>query len=401
MQDTLLNMISNLQIEIDNWYTTSQADLNSFQRTITDRIERAKRSSASPPPQATTAVHVGTIGSGPAMPSTPPPKSRRTAADDSYGSVDAGADWQFGTASGRNTPPMTSHRDAINMSTPNIMASPPQVSDRVPLEQLLARITASVNAPPLNFDTLYEQLAGGDSPPQNSSTLPAGNGSAGSAASSAKAIPMDSIMSMQGQAKTAAVRLHRTSDGGRPAVVAVEGSNPSDDDPTRFNIDPMAPCQVLVEFKRKRVLQYDSRHYVAPGEYVLVGGDRGEDLGLVIYTWCETQDGKVQGIGLTGSSLSRNIGVGTGKVLRVGTPFEVSQLHGIQTELERRAIDVCQQRVLDHALPMVIVDAEYQFDNKKLTFFYEAQQRLDFRELVRDLFKTFRARIWMELAVRD
>ncbi|CUG72765.1 Hypothetical protein, putative [Bodo saltans] len=152
-----------------------------------------------------------------------------------------------------------------------------------------------------------------------------------------------------------------------------------------------------IEFKRKRVLQFDSSYFVGPGEYVVVGGDRGEDVGLVIYTWCETNSKTVKGIGLTGSSLSRNIGVGMGTVLRVATELEITQLHNVQAELERRAVDVCMQRVLEHGLPMVIADAEYQFDKKKLTFYFEAQQRMDFRELVRDLFKTFRARIWMEL----
>jgi cell fate regulator YaaT (PSP1 superfamily) len=77
-------------------------------------------------------------------------------------------------------------------------------------------------------------------------------------------------------------------------------------------------------------------------------------------------------------------------------PVEVIQLHSALASLERRAVEVCQQRVIEFALPMIIVDAEYQVDNTTLTFFYESQQRLDFRDLVRDLFKTFRARIWME-----
>lgn len=105
----------------------------------------------------------------------------------------------------------------------------------------------------------------------------------------------------------------------------------------------------------------------------------------------------VMGIGLTGSTLIRSIGVGNGTVLRLASEADVQQLHTTQAELERRAVDVCTQRVLEHRLPMTILDAEYQFDKKKLTFFYDAQQRLDFRELVRDLYKTFRARIWMEL----
>jgi hypothetical protein len=45
---------------------------------------------------------------------------------------------------------------------------------------------------------------------------------------------------------------------------------------------------------------------------------------------------------------------------------------------------------------MHVVDAEYQFDRHKLTFFFEAEGRIDFRELVRDLFSIYKTRIWMQ-----
>jgi hypothetical protein len=147
------------------------------------------------------------------------------------------------------------------------------------------------------------------------------------------------------------------------------------------------PCQVLVEFKRKRILQFESPYYVAPGEYVVVGGDRGEDIGLVTHSW---PAGSARDVAKTYA------GVGLGKVQRIANVLEVSQLQGVQTELEARAVDVAQEKVVEHQLPMRIVDAEYQFDRKKLTFYYQSQHRLDFRTLVRDLYKTFRARIWME-----
>lgn len=154
--------------------------------------------------------------------------------------------------------------------------------------------------------------------------------------------------------------------------------------------DRTQPCQVLVEFKRKRVLQFESSSYVAPGEFVVVGGDRGEDIGLVTHTWLAGSQGNAP------ANVSKWAGVGLGKVLRVATVLEVSQLQGVQTELEMRAVEVAQEKVQEHMLPMRIVDAEYQFDRKKLTFYYQSQHRLDFRNLVRDLYKTFRARIWME-----
>ncbi|KAG8348357.1 PSP1 C terminal conserved region [Trypanosoma vivax] len=214
---------------------------------------------------------------------------------------------------------------------------------------------------------------------------------------------------------------------GRPRVIPVPDCPP--DDPEKLGIDVHSCCKVLVEFKRRRVLQFESRTYVPPGSYVMVGGDRGEDLGLVTYTWCEvpltccdtsdtsntsnvnskrgknkgnnsaSSNGKttVLGVGLSGITPTRSIGLGSGTVLRLADASDVTKLHSMQVELERRAIDVCSQRVLERGLSMTIVDAEYQFDKNKLTFFYEAQQRMDFRELVRDLYKTFRARIWMEI----
>ena len=52
-------------------------------------------------------------------------------------------------------------------------------------------------------------------------------------------------------------------------------------------------------------------------------------------------------------------------------------------------------KVKELGLPMLITDAEYQMDGKKLTFYYTASKYVDFRNLVRVLFKTFSTRIWM------
>ncbi len=51
---------------------------------------------------------------------------------------------------------------------------------------------------------------------------------------------------------------------------------------------------------------------------------------------------------------------------------------------------------MEHGLPMVVLDAEYQFDRHKLTFFFEADRRIDFRELVSELFSQYKTRIWMQ-----
>eukprot|EP00744_Colponema_vietnamica_P011528 GILI01016218.1.p1 GENE.GILI01016218.1~~GILI01016218.1.p1 ORF type:complete len:390 (-),score=30.26 GILI01016218.1:55-1116(-) len=319
---------------------------------------------------------------GMAAPKTPPTRS--------YASVmnEMENDWNSVSATVMATPPQQS-RHAKDNSTPT---GSPQSADKLPLEVLLSRI-ASSNSPQLQMDAIFEHLGEGDDlatallhkmnlDGDETSDKTSGN------------IPVTSLLSMQGQSQTASVQLEANKSYTRPKVIGIGSED--EDDPEKLSIDVTCKCQVLVEFKRKRVLQFESTRYVAPGQYVVVGGDRGEDIGLVIYTWCETKQGTVKGIGLKGASLSRSIGVGSGTVLRHAAAPEVSQLHGAISELERRAVEVCQLRVLEFGLPMVIVDAEYQYDKKKLTFYYEAQQRLDFRDLVRDLFKTFRARIWME-----
>lgn len=180
-------------------------------------------------------------------------------------------------------------------------------------------------------------------------------------------------------------RLNLEADAGmcrRPGPKDIKG----DDLAGTAEVD--GPCQVLVEFKRKRIRQYESPFFVAPGEHVVVAADRGEDVGMVTHCW-SARDG--------GSPMDRLTGAEeVGKILRIANMLEVTQLQGVQTELESRAVEVAQEKVQEHGLPMRIVDAEYQFDRRKLTFYYQSQHRLDFRNLVRDLYKTFRARIWME-----
>jgi len=73
-----------------------------------------------------------------------------------------------------------------------------------------------------------------------------------------------------------------------------------------------------------------------------------------------------------------------------------------QEEKEKRALQVCAQKIADHALPMKLVDAHLSFDNTRLVFSFSAEARVDFRELVRDLAKTFRKRIELrQIGVRD
>ncbi|KIM50397.1 hypothetical protein SCLCIDRAFT_1225386, partial [Scleroderma citrinum Foug A] len=62
---------------------------------------------------------------------------------------------------------------------------------------------------------------------------------------------------------------------------------------------------------------------------------------------------------------------------------------------EIKALQLCQNKVRQKKLPMEVIDAEYQWDRRKLTFYFVAEKRIDFRELVRELFRLYKTRIWM------
>lgn len=69
---------------------------------------------------------------------------------------------------------------------------------------------------------------------------------------------------------------------------------------------------------------------------------------------------------------------------------------------EKEAFHICQEKIKKHQLEMKLVDAEYTFDNNKLLFYFTADGRIDFRELVKDLASVFRTRIELrQIGVRD
>ena len=79
-------------------------------------------------------------------------------------------------------------------------------------------------------------------------------------------------------------------------------------------------------------------------------------------------------------------------VLRASTP-EDDKTEQKNREKERQAYKTCQEKIQKHKLNMKLVEAEYTFDNNKLLFYFTADGRIDFRELVKDLASVFRTRI--------
>jgi len=142
-------------------------------------------------------------------------------------------------------------------------------------------------------------------------------------------------------------------------------------------------CRALVQFKCHHG-EFASPFGLAKGQYVVVEGDRGIDIGVVIRI--NTDDSK-QYVERTGPS---------GSVVRYATQREVDYWATDLKTDEATALEYCRQRVQKHRLAMDVRHAEYQFDKKKLTFYYEAKSRVDFVTLLKELFREFSCRIWME-----
>jgi cell fate regulator YaaT (PSP1 superfamily) len=128
---------------------------------------------------------------------------------------------------------------------------------------------------------------------------------------------------------------------------------------------------------------------------VIVEADRGEDLG------------RVHSVGESATQRSRGVPHGAGEQLpakkarRIASADDVRRhddLRAQDEEARRKAMD----RVRANALAMKVSDAEWQWDKKKLTFYFTAEKRVDFRTLVRELAAAFRTRIELkQIGVRD
>jgi cell fate regulator YaaT (PSP1 superfamily) len=89
------------------------------------------------------------------------------------------------------------------------------------------------------------------------------------------------------------------------------------------------------------------------------------------------------------------------KVIRIATDYDHKALEQI-LEKEKASIETCRQKVIKHGLAMKVVDVDYTFDGNKIIFYFTADGRVDFRELVKDLASVFRTRIELrQIGVRD
>ena len=135
-------------------------------------------------------------------------------------------------------------------------------------------------------------------------------------------------------------------------------------------------------------------YYFAPGKYEIKSGQhvivetaRGIEYGYVVLGTREVEDGKVV------QPLK--------SVIRMETK-EDEAVEEANKKKEKDAFKVCLEKIRKHNLEMKLIDVEYTFDNNKILFYFTADGRIDFRELVKDLAAVFKTRIELrQVGVRD
>jgi cell fate regulator YaaT (PSP1 superfamily) len=126
---------------------------------------------------------------------------------------------------------------------------------------------------------------------------------------------------------------------------------------------------------------------IEAGEHVIVETARGVEYGNVVLGVREVEDDKVV------QPLK--------PVIRVATP-EDDKVDADNRLKEKKAFEICLEKIAKHGLDMKLIDTEYTFDNNKVLFYFTADGRIDFRELVKDLAAVFKIRIELrQIGVRD
>jgi len=145
--------------------------------------------------------------------------------------------------------------------------------------------------------------------------------------------------------------------------------------------------EIMFKGERRDVFHVPSELRLDLGDFVVVQAERGEDMGRVL---------------LKGDLAQRKTRPrGMKQVVRKATEEDMTRLKD-NDKLEEEAFRVCEKRIAARELKMRLVDVECQFDRNKITFYFTADKRVDFRELVKDLAASFKTRIELrQIGVRD
>lgn len=126
---------------------------------------------------------------------------------------------------------------------------------------------------------------------------------------------------------------------------------------------------------------------IKKGDHVIVETARGVEYGHVVEDIKDEEE--------------ENVVMPLKPVIRVATEADDKKA-AENEEKEKKAFKICKEKILKHELEMKLIDTEYTFDNNKILFYFTADGRIDFRELVKDLASVFKTRIELrQVGVRD
>ncbi|HEX2926490.1 MAG TPA: stage 0 sporulation family protein [Ruminiclostridium sp.] len=146
---------------------------------------------------------------------------------------------------------------------------------------------------------------------------------------------------------------------------------------------------VGVRFKKAgKIYYFDPDDLIIDlNQNVIVETARGVEFGLVVVPNREVDESEIV------APLK--------KVIRIATEEDIAHAQENDRK-EKDAFNICLQKISDHKLDMKLIDVEYTFDNNKVLFYFTADGRVDFRELVKDLASVFKTRIELrQIGVRD
>ncbi len=137
-----------------------------------------------------------------------------------------------------------------------------------------------------------------------------------------------------------------------------------------------------------KIYYFDPKnHEIKKGDSVIVETARGLEFGV-----CELSPRTVT---------EREVVLPLRTVVRLATAEDISR-HETNVKYEKEAFETCAEKISQHKLGMKLIDVEYAFDGSKLLFYFTAEGRVDFRELVKDLAAVFRTRIELrQIGIRD
>ena len=146
---------------------------------------------------------------------------------------------------------------------------------------------------------------------------------------------------------------------------------------------------VDIQFRQGQKVYYFDPAGIAckAGDHVIIDTARGPEYGI-----CAGGNHKIP---------EKDVVAPLRSVIRLATEEDEKIVAKNRAE-EKRAYEICMQKIAEHGLDMQLVSAEYSFDGSKILFFFTADERVDFRELVKNLASIFHTRIELrQIGVRD